>query len=67
MSLAPGKSDLKKHLSRHIHVEKASHPVTPASLPDGVDSSTDPVDPTAAALPALQPVVRITWERCPPE
>lgn len=64
MSLAPGKSDLKKHLSRHIHFEKASHPLSSATLPDVVDSSTGQVDTT---VPTLQPLIKITWERCPPE
>jgi hypothetical protein len=56
MSLARGKSDLKKHLSRHIHLEKDAHPLNPASLSDAVDSSKDQVDNTVATLPALKPL-----------
>ncbi len=56
MSLLQGKSDLKKHLSRHIHLEEGAHPLSPTSLPDVVDSSKDQVDATAATLPVLKPL-----------
>ena len=67
MSLAPGKSDLKKHLSRHISIEKESRPLSPTSLPGVVDSSEDQIDSTVATVPALQPVIRITWEQVFPK
>ena len=44
MSLAQGKSDLKKHLSRHIHIEKDAHPLSSTSVPDVVDSPKAQVD-----------------------
>jgi hypothetical protein len=54
MSLAQGKSDLKKHLSRHIHIEKNEHPLSLTNVPDAADSSKDHVDPTVAALKRLE-------------
>jgi hypothetical protein len=56
MSLAPGKSDLKKHLSRHIHIGKELHPIGPASLPNVIDSSKDQIPTTVAPIPALKPL-----------
>lgn len=44
MSLAPGKSDLKKHLSRHIHLEKELQPLSRSGLPEVVGSSKVQVD-----------------------
>jgi hypothetical protein len=57
MSLAQDKSDLKKHLSRHIHIEKDGNSLGPASLSDVVDSSKDQVDAAVAPQPALKPLV----------
>jgi hypothetical protein len=56
MSLTQGKSDLKKHLSRHIHVAKKLHPLNPATLPGIADSTKDQADTTATPTPALKPL-----------
>jgi len=57
MSLAPSKSDLKKHLSRHIHIKKDLHPLSRKTGLDIVDSSKDQVGTTVATLPVLKPLV----------
>ena len=56
MSLAPGKSDLKKHLSRHIHIEKIAHPLDPANLPDAANTSKAQVGIAVVASPVPKPL-----------
>jgi len=57
MSLTHRKSDLKKHLSRHIHIENDGHPLSPATVPDVIESSKDQGATSVAALPSVKPLV----------